>query len=190
MKDLREQDRSKWIGRLEIDPRFPMDTIIDQFDGTDNTFLSNFYPFKIRYCALDFMDTEHAYQWAKPIEGSVTENGELWSEKIRLAPTAAQTKKLARQCPIRPDWEQIKFMIMKEVLIKKFRHTPLWDKLDATGNAYLIEGTTWHDNCWGICIKKDCEKCRNKKGLNRLGLYLMELREILRGNLEFATNRQ
>jgi len=155
--------------------------IIDMFDGTENAFLSNFYPYEIIYNDLKFATTEHAYQWEKAIEGSVDKDGQLWSEKIRLAPTAAKTKKYGRQCTLRPDWEQIKFRVMKSVLIEKFRDTPLWDKLDATGDAYLIEGNTWHDNCFGICLKKDCERgCWKKQGLNYLGLFLMELRSTIR----------
>jgi len=186
MNDIRE-DRSKWISRLEIDSRFPMDTIIDKFDGTDNTFLSNFYPFEIRYGGEDFQTTEHAYQYMKAVKGSKAEDGQLWTDKIRLASTPAKTKKYGRQCPLVPDWEEIKLGIMKGVLIQKFKDTPLWEKLDATGNAYLIEGNTWHDNQFGICVKKNCERgCWKKKGQNKLGLFLMQLRAIERGEYGFV----
>jgi len=195
MMNERETDRMKWWGtRLHVDPRFcPYGKdgkpdilavpIIDMFDYTENAFLSNFYPFEITYKDLTFATTEHAYQWEKPVEGCVDGVGKLWSDKIRFASTPTKTKGFGRRCSLRPDWEQVKLKIMKAVLIAKFRDTNLWPRLDATGDAYLIEGNTWHDNCFGICLKKDCERgCWEKRGQNYLGLFLMELRVILRSH--------
>lgn len=182
-----------WWSRVELDSRFinyyvDLDTgnsksnvpIIYDFHG-DNYFLSNFYPFLIKCWGIDFPTTEHAFQWAKC-------GGRLeWGEKIRLAETPGQAKKLGRKCPIRPDWDEIKFEVMKEVLIEKFKRTSLWPKLDGTGNSYLIESNVWHDCVWGICIKKDCERgCGQKKGYNNLGLLLMELRAILKGKINLS----
>ena len=65
---------------------------------------------------------------------------------------------------------------MRTLLRKKFSMPELREKLLATGDTTLIEGTTWHDNYWGVC---SCEKCGGR-GKNRLGELLMEIREELR----------
>ena len=153
--ELRDSARAKWLPRLEIDPRFSMDIIIDNFHGPDTGFLSNFYPFEIEYNGLKYPTSEAAYQAAKANDD---QEGKVWSAMVREAPTPGKAKKIGKQIPLRSDWEQIKFQVMKEVLITKFRDTPLMDKLFATKNSYLIEGTLWHDNFWGICVKKRLRK--------------------------------
>ena len=50
-------------------------------------------------------------------------------------------------------------------------HADLADKLLATGDAYLEEGNTWHDEIWGVY---------QGEGTNWLGLILMQVREELR----------
>jgi predicted NAD-dependent protein-ADP-ribosyltransferase YbiA (DUF1768 family) len=63
----------------------------------------------------------------------------------------------------------------------KFNADPtLTRNLLNTGDSYLIESTTWHDNCWGICVKKDCVKCSGKLATNLLGKILMETRKKLK----------
>lgn len=68
---------------------------------------------------------------------------------------------------------------MYEVVLAKFKQNPdLREKLLNTGNAILIEGTTWHDNYWGNCT---CDRCANKFGRNQLGKTLMKVHEELKG---------
>ena len=68
---------------------------------------------------------------------------------------------------------------MCDILKIKFEDTALQDMLLNTGDAYLVEGNSWHDNYWGICLLKSCPRCDDKKGRNKLGVFLMELREQL-----------
>lgn len=145
--------------------------VIDKFEG-EYEFLSNFYPSRILYDKDEnwYAPTvEHAFQAMK------TRNME---EEIGIlsAPTPGKAKRLGRICDLRPDWEEVKDDVMYRFLKEKFFNFELRYKLLATGDATLIEGTTWHDNYWGVC---SCEKCGGR-GKNRLGELLMKLREELR----------
>ena len=171
--DCAEPDRSKWWTRLDVDTRYYKDgcPIIDRFIG-DYRWLSNFHPTDVPP-----KSTEHYYQAAKARND---EEGKNWKNVILAVPTPGEAKKLGGKVPLRKDWEDIKVTVMQFALAKKFLGSyELYQKLIDTKDAYLIEGTTWHDCTWGICIKKDCERCKDKKGKNILGKLLMELREIL-----------
>lgn len=79
---------------------------------------------------------------------------------------------------MREDWDRIKFMIMAELVRRKFaQHEVLKRKLLNTGDLILIEGNTWDDNIWGHCI---CANCRDIPHQNMLGQILMGLRAELR----------
>lgn len=146
---------------------------IDKFDG-EYAFLSNFYPSRILYDEHEnwYAPTvEHAFQAAKT--RSVEEE-----IGILCVSTPGRAKRLGRLCDLRPDWEDVKDDIMYRFLKEKFAIPELHDKLLATGDATLIEGTTWHDKYWGIC---SCDRCGGR-GQNRLGELLMKIREELREN--------
>jgi len=68
---------------------------------------------------------------------------------------------------------------MLEIIRQKFfNYQALYDSLISTNDVYLIEGNFWHDNYWGICIKKDCDKCKDVTlAKNMLGNILMIVRE-------------
>lgn len=171
--DCAEPDRSKWWTRLDVDTRYYKEgyPIIDRFIG-DYRWLSNFHPTDVPP-----KSTEHYYQAAKARDD---EEGKNWKNVILAVPTPGEAKKLGGKVPLRKDWESIKVTIMQFALAKKFLGSyELYKKLVDTKDAYLIEGTTWHDNFYGICIRKDCERCKDKIGKNILGKLLMELREIL-----------
>lgn len=142
--------------------------VINKFDG-EYAFLSNYYNSPITYKGYICPTVEHAFHAAK------TDN-EKEVLAIVNATTPGRSKRLGRQCTLRPDWENVKDDVMRTLLCKKFAIPELRDKLLATGDATLIEGTTWHDNYWGVC---SCEKCGGR-GKNRLGELLMEIRKELR----------
>lgn len=135
-------------------------------------FLSNFYPSLIFYgedkipCAT----VEHYFQMAKTND---------WNEAIAIAQadTPGKAKRLGRKCHLRPDWETVKDSVMEEALRKKFSDPDLRKALLDTGDEYLEEGTTWHDNYWGVC---HCAKCQDILGKNKLGKLLMKLRAEIR----------
>lgn len=171
--DCAELDRSKWWTRLDVDTRYYKEgcPIIDRFIG-DYRWLSNFHPTDVPP-----KSTEHYYQAAKARND---EEGKNWKHVILSVPTPSGAKKLGGKVPLREDWESIKVTVMQFALAKKFLGSyELYKKLIDTEDAYLIEGNTWHDCTFGICIKKDCERCKDRVGKNILGKLLMELREIL-----------
>ena len=159
-----------------------MSQVISKFEG-EYEFLSNFYSSKIIYDIDDghiiYAPTvEHAFQATK------TTN---WLEEpdILTASTPGKAKRLGRKCELRKDWEEVKDNVMLDFVRKKFQIPELRDKLLATGDAELVEGNTWHDSTWGICV---CPKCINNpliNGQNKLGHILMKVREEIREEQEY-----
>lgn len=149
---------------------------IIKFNGTENDFMSNYYPSKIELThfpidkeviiePMTYETVEHAFQAAKTHD--VTER-----KLIGSTGTPGAAKRLGRKCKLRDDWETVKDKVMLFCLRKKFVIPKLREKLLATEDAILIEGTRWHDSYWGVCY---CEKCKGV-GRNMLGKLLMKVR--------------
>lgn len=144
--------------------------MIGVFDG-EFAWLSNFYESPIAdEEGVVYPTIEHYFQAMKTLDSSERFN-------IAIQPTPGKAKRCGRKVSLRPDWEEVKEEIMFIALRKKFSNPILKAKLLATGNEYLEEGTTWHDNEWGVCR---CEKCQDILGKNKLGKLLMKLREEIR----------
>ena len=79
-------------------------------------------------------------------------------------------KKLGRKVTLRKDWEEVKNLVMADLLIQKFSQPYYRDLLLATGDAYLEETNAWGDVWFGVC---------NGIGQNWLGKLLMQIREEL-----------
>lgn len=128
--------------------------IIDKFMG-DYAFLSNFY------ILSNGKSVEHYYQAAKAynIQDYLL---------IMNASSPAEAKKLSKEIPIRADWNDIKNVVMEQLLIQKFSDYNLARKLLDTGDAILVEGNNWGDVYWGMC---------NGYGKNHLGRMLMQIRD-------------
>ena len=140
--------------------------MINDFHGK-YFFLSNFAESAVVLDGVLYPTVEHAFQAAK----MVNESDRL---AISRAKTPGQAKRIGRSGLMRSDWENVKVDVMRQCLMRKFLLNPfLREKLQATGDEELVEGNTWHDNCWGDC---SCPKCVNKPGLNYLGQLLMEIR--------------
>ena len=135
---------------------------IDSFTG-DYHFLSNFAASKVELDGVEYKSVEHGYQAAKTLnpEGR---------RRIREAPTPGAAKKLGRSVYLRPDWEEIKFDVMENLLRQKFNQPDFRRALLNTSNIELIEGNTWGDTIWGVC---------KGKGENHLGKILMKIRKDL-----------
>jgi N-glycosidase YbiA len=127
-------------------------------------FLSNFQRCPIVYDGIFYPSAEHAYVASKTM--SLEER-----EYISFLETAGAAKRYGKTIPIRKDWEQIKFGIMKEIVRIKFHNTELKEMLLATGDEELIEINEWHDTTWGVC---------DGVGENWLGKILMEIRAELK----------
>ncbi len=91
---------------------------------------------------------------------------------IAQAPSPSKAKRLGRGVSLRPNWENIKLQVMKDIVRAKFtQNTDLRIMLvQGTGDAELIESNDWGDEFWGVC---------DGKGENHLGKILMEVREEL-----------
>jgi ribA/ribD-fused uncharacterized protein len=137
---------------------------IDSFQG-QYRYLSNFWPATVEFEGIIYPDVEHAYQSAKTLD---------MSERRRIAalPTPAEAKHAGEALVLRSDWLSIKYNVMLQCVRYKFTHHPeLARLLLATGNAYLEEGNTWHDEIWGVY---------QGQGTNWLGKILMQVRGELR----------
>jgi ribA/ribD-fused uncharacterized protein len=128
-------------------------------------FLSNFYPAEVVLDGLTYKSVEHAYQAAKTLD--LCER-----DKIVVAPTPGESKRVGRSIRMRQDWEDVKVGVMKGLLIQKFSNPELKRKLLDTGDAELVEGNKWGDCFWGVCAGI---------GKNMLGKLLMEVRNELKG---------
>ena len=122
-------------------------------------FLSNMFPCKITYNGLIYNSIESAFQAQKDLSKS--------KEFINL--NGYDAKKLGRKVNLRPDWDNVKLNIMKELLTIKFSDKKLANLLKQI-NTPIIEDNTWGDTYWGVC---------NGIGENHLGKLLMEIQSTL-----------
>lgn len=170
--------------------RVPSESIIFNFKGT---FLSNFWPCKIRFHSVNFNSVEHAYQAAKFEPGTLESLSDYHIERVNrrlerrgerfdraglmelfASPeiSAGSVKIAANELRIiglvRPDWDRVKFYTMAELLIEKFSIPYLRAQLEDTRRKYLIEGNDWGDTLWGVV---------EGRGRNILGRMLMTIRD-------------
>lgn len=126
----------------------------------------------IEYGGLRYSNAEAIFQSQKTLDRSVQETFTRMN--------GSQAKKAGRDVSLRSDWEDIKFDIMCNVVYAKFtQDQKLRDLLLSTGNAYLVEDTSfWHDNTWGCCT---CKRCSYRQSRNLLGLSLMYARARIQG---------
>lgn len=143
---------------------------IDKFEG-DYAFLSNFYYSPVVIDGKQYLTIENYFQSMKATDPKE-------AEKIRVAPTPGQSKRLGRHCAMRKNWEEIKEEVMYQGVKAKFTQNPkLRAALEETGDAWLEEGNTWHDNTWGVCY---CVNCQDTIAKNKLGKILMRVRKELK----------
>lgn len=129
--------------------------------------LSNFSSFRVKWKGLTFDTSEHAYHWEKFPEHPVLRNA------VRDAASAHESLKIAtaNKALRRPDWDDVKCEIMKDILRAKLeQHDYVRRKLLATGDRELVENS-WRDDFWGWGPNRD--------GQNELGKLWMELRAEL-----------
>jgi len=144
--------------------------------------LSNFSSFEVfwpyvrddDYITMWHKTSEHLYHFLKFWFHMSTKQQKEVALKIYHARSAhdafniAQTYKGLR----RPDWDSVKFVNMKQILIEKVKcHEYVRRKLLQTGDRILVEDS-WRDDVWGWGPNKD--------GQNMLGKLWMEVREEIR----------
>src|SRR5258708_34488355 len=110
---------------------------IDSFSG-EWVVLSNFYLYPIIYEEQSYISTEHVYQAAKTLD---REKRKVFTFDFNPRLTPAQAKRIGYNLkPLRPDWEQIKLHIMRELLLQKFNRGVMRSKLLSTASVELLEG--------------------------------------------------
>jgi N-glycosidase YbiA len=130
---------------------------------------SNFSAHGVELAGRSWPTAEHYYQ-AQKFLGS---DQDLF-ERIYAAPTPEVAAKLGRSHPQahRPDWDQIKLLVMGDVVRDKFqRHREIQAILIATGDRLLVEDSPV-DYFWGCGV--------DRTGTNHLGQILMRVRDELR----------
>lgn len=145
--------------------------VIQAFRG-EYYFLSNFAPCRIQFENGNYTSVEAAFQAAKCADPAARKAFEDMSP--------GEARAAGRHVRLRSDWEQVKERVMLMLLRIKFKDPELLGKLLGTGEAVLVEGNLWHDNFWGSCT---CGRCQGRKGKNRLGGLLMQVRGEYLGRL-------
>ena len=131
--------------------------------------LDNFSPFAVRYDGELYATAEAAYQGQK----FYYTHPEI-EEQIRFATSPHDAKRIADEhrelC--RPDWDELKQLIMEDILRGKLsQHAYVRKKLLETGDMPIVEDSPY-DYFWGIGF--------DRTGENHLGKIWMKLRAELR----------
>jgi hypothetical protein len=135
-------------------------------------FLSNFYSSPVYLDGELYPTVEHAYQAAKSLSAEDR-------QRIQLAATPAEAKRLGRKLNLREDWNDVRLKIMYNLLRQKFdliNNSELALLLESTAPVRLVEGNSWHDNYWGVCYCSQA-RCASVPKYNHLGRILMRIRE-------------
>lgn len=128
---------------------------------------SNFARYPIVIDGLTWPTSEHYYQAQKF-------DDPILKERVRNAATPTDAAAIGRDksLALRNDWESVKDEVMLKALIHKFgQHPNLRELLLNTGNKLLVEHTK-NDSYWGDNL--------DGTGKNKLGLLLMQVRDLLR----------
>jgi len=140
-------------------------------------FMSNFFRSQINCFGRTWQTSEHAYQ-AQKFSGMNQEDYDAIHACANPMAAAIVGRDPNRTC--RPDWEQVRADVMRFVVFHKFsQNATIRDALLATGDRPLFEYDTKRgDQYWAVDA--------NGVGKNMLGVILMEVREILREDIECA----
>ena len=166
-----KKERAQSISLIEQDQ--PPLTEIHFYRSNEKPYgvFSNLFRRAIAFEGVEFPTAEHAYQAGKARKEAVRK----W---ILSAPTPSLVAMAAHGLytwDIVPNWSKIKFDRMREVLRAKYtQHEDLRTLLLSTGEARLVESCRTDNpvnRTWGEV---------KGKGLNMLGVLLMEIRTELR----------
>jgi len=132
---------------------------------------SNFYPISIHIDSKEYKSSEHYYQ-SKKYENT------KWEDHVRSQekPYEAAREGRRKDLPLREDWEDVKVLVMRRILIAKFKRIEyMRNLLLSTGNAEIVEYSD-KDYFWG--------RGKDGAGYNMLGKLLMEMREEIKSEEE------
>lgn len=170
-------------------PTYQSDAITFYDAEADNGLFSNYWsiPGGMIYRGVRYPTSEHAFQAAKFDYMGASERSRMYAVIISKTSTPNKARILALQktgggykwrtdlnsvieeysdVPLRPDWEEVKLDVMREILRIKFTSCQAcYQALMATDKRQIIEASP-RDSYWGW--GKDC------KGCNHLGSLLIE----------------
>jgi predicted NAD-dependent protein-ADP-ribosyltransferase YbiA (DUF1768 family) len=107
---------------------------IVSFSG-DYAFLSNDYPCRVSFDYIEYSSVVHALEASKTLDRRLR-----MPFYKRLVPYPSQAKQMGRKLVLRLDWQNVKLIILEDLLRQKFQIPDLKSKLLATKDANLIEG--------------------------------------------------
>lgn len=143
---------------------------IEFYYKLDNPYkpLTTYFPSPIELDGKVWPTVEHYFQ-AQKFPGDA-----IYQEAIRTASKPESAKQLGttKDRPVRPDWELYRETVMRNALRAKFeQNPPLKELLLSTGDRTLVDVNPI-DLYWGVG--------KTRKGQNRLGELLMEVRTYLK----------
>jgi len=158
-------DLSPWFQQYGYDSRA---SFVAFYGNKGQDLFSNFYECRemMEYGGIQAGNTEALYQSSKFLDPELKKK----FNKIKGNQAFFLARKLARH--IRPDWQEIKRRVMKEVLEIKFSDPELAFVLVVTADRYLVEHcpVKGRDSYWS--------DDRDGSGRNELGKILMEIRGL------------
>ena len=141
------------------------------------SFLSNWYPCKIKYKGLDFSSSEQLFMWMKAKHFK----DEEIADEILKCKTPKEAKKLGRKVRgfDQSVWDDVKVKYMHDAIDCKFEQNPeLKSKSMELGKSrYFVEGSPY-DKIWGIGLDWQDVRAENEllwKGHNLLGELLNDM---------------
>ena len=139
-----------------------------------NSYLSNFYAYRIRVWNREFHTVESAYQWKKCVHN----NDWKTAEKMVATRSGLQAKYLSKsireKAHLREEWNRQRYSVMYALVAVKFRDRHLRKRLLDTGESELMEWVKSKQGFWGALTYD------GRAGQNMLGQILMRLREFIR----------
>lgn len=140
-----------------------------KFYGINDAYgcFSNFSRHEVVYENHVYPTSEHAFQAAKTFDPAER-------AAIAMLKTPGEAKRAGRKLNLRPDWEDVRFSVMVEILYSKaLSHKDFRETLESTKDAIIIENSPT-DYVWGCGA--------DGSGQNLLGKALMKVRNELRWN--------
>lgn len=141
------------------------------------SFLSNWYPCKIKYNGLDFSSSEQLFMWMKAKHFK----DEEIADEILNCKTPKESKKLGRKVRgfNQSIWDNVKVKYMHDAVDCKFKQNPeLKSKFMKLGRfRFFVEGSPY-DKIWGIGLDWQDVRAENEllwNGQNLLGELLNDL---------------
>jgi ribA/ribD-fused uncharacterized protein len=157
----------------------------DAFEGKQPyDFLSNFH------IGEPIEETDFGYRWqtGEAMFAAYKATNPTDLRRILHASGPGEAKHIGRSIRLRPDWEEVKYDVMRWVLALKY--TLQRDEglaLLDTGDRLLVEGTWWGDRVWGVDLRRQPAAAPwMAPGRNWLGMLLMARRAELRAERDLG----